>query len=96
MIEIPNRYKTTQGAIMNTQPQHTGPASSQLISTTFQVAGMTCGHCEGAVISELGAVAGVTDVRVDLTSGSVTVFSGRPVDRAAIADAVDEAGYTLL
>ncbi len=81
---------------MNTQPQHTGPASSQLVSATFRVAGMTCGHCERAVISELGSVAGVTDVRVDLASGSVTVFSGRPVDRGAIADAVDEAGYTLL
>jgi copper chaperone len=81
---------------MNTKSQHSGPANSQLVSTTFQVAGMTCGHCERAVISELGSVVGVTDVRVDLTSGRVTVFSGRPVDRGAIADAVDEAGYTLL
>jgi copper chaperone len=81
---------------MNNQPQQNRHGSSQLVSTTFQVAGMTCGHCERAVISELGSVAGVTDVRVDLASGHVTVFSGRPVDRGAIAEAVDEAGFTLL
>ena len=65
-------------------------------TTTFQVQGMTCGHCERAVTQEVGAVEGVRDVTVDLAAGTVTVSVDRPVDRAEIAAAVDEAGYTLV
>ncbi len=64
-------------------------------TTTFTVAGMTCGHCERAVSSEIGAIDGIETVEVDLASGSVTVTAATPVDRADIAAAVDEAGYTL-
>ena len=65
-------------------------------STTFTVAGMTCGHCERAIGQEIGAVDGVEAVTVDLASGTVTVTASRPIDRAEIAAAVDEAGYTLV
>jgi copper ion binding protein len=64
-------------------------------TTTFTVSGMTCGHCVNAVSSEVGNLAGVTDVQVDLTSGVVTVTSEGPLDDAAVATAVDEAGYQL-
>ena len=33
---------------------------------TFPVTGLTCGHCVGAVTSELTVLAGVTDVQIDL------------------------------
>ena len=62
---------------------------------TFQVTGMTCGHCVAAVKEEVGAIAGVTDVAVDLASGDVTVASGRELTTAEVAAAVDEAGYEL-
>jgi copper ion binding protein len=65
-------------------------------STTVAVRGMTCGHCERAITQEVGQVAGVRDVVVDLQGGTVTVSVDRPVDRADIAAAVDEAGYTLV
>jgi copper ion binding protein len=65
-------------------------------STTVAVRGMTCGHCERAVTEEVGRVDGVRDVRVDLAGGTVTVTVDRPVDRADIAAAVDEAGYVLV
>jgi copper ion binding protein len=65
-------------------------------STTFTVTGMTCDHCRRAVTQEISAVDGVESVDVDLTSGTVTVSTARPVDRADIAAAVDEAGYDLL
>ena len=65
-------------------------------TTTFQVSGLTCGHCQRAVSEEIGAVAGVTRVDVDLPSGIVTVHAERAVDRADIAAAVDEAGYALV
>ncbi len=64
-------------------------------TTTFQVTGMTCDHCRRAVTAEISDVAGVTEVTVDIVTGTVTVTADRPVDRADIAAAVDEAGYTL-
>ena len=65
-------------------------------STTFTVAGMTCGHCQSAVTEQISAVDGVETVSVDLTTGTVTVTADRAVDRADIAAAVDEAGYSVL
>ncbi|MBO2449366.1 heavy-metal-associated domain-containing protein [Actinomadura barringtoniae] len=64
-------------------------------TTTYTVKGMTCGHCVGSVKEEVGQVAGVTGVDVDLESGRLTVTSQNPVDEALIKDAVDEAGYEL-
>ena len=64
-------------------------------TSTYTVTGMTCAHCVTAVSEEVGAVPGVTDVAVDLASGALTVTSEAPVDDAAIAAAVDEAGYAL-
>ncbi|PZG20915.1 heavy-metal-associated domain-containing protein [Nonomuraea aridisoli] len=64
-------------------------------TTTFTVKGMTCGHCVSSVKEEVGEVAGVTKVDVDLASGLLTVDSDGPVDPARIAAAVEEAGYEL-
>jgi copper ion binding protein len=65
-------------------------------TTTFQVQGMTCGHCERAITQEIGRVAGVRSVVVDRPAGTVTVSVDNAVDRADIAAAVDEAGYALV
>ena len=62
---------------------------------TFTVVGMTCSHCVSSVGSEVGALSGVTDVDVDLTSGTVTVTADQPVSDDAVRQAVEEAGYTL-
>jgi copper chaperone len=62
---------------------------------TYTVTGMTCSHCVNSVGSEIQQIPGVTDVRVDLASGAVTVISDQPVESAAVAAAVDEAGYEL-
>ncbi|MGV9210972.1 heavy-metal-associated domain-containing protein [Micromonospora sp. RB23] len=67
-----------------------------MVDTTYQVQGMTCGHCVSAVSAEVGAIEGVRDVRVDLASGQVTVSSEQPVDTEAVRAAVDEAGYDLV
>lgn len=58
----------------------------------FDVQGMSCSHCEAAVTSEVGRVAGVTGVDVDIATGRVRVLGG-DVDPAAVVAAVDEAGY---
>jgi len=64
-------------------------------TTTFTVTGMTCGHCVAAVTDEISKLAGVSDVQVDLDTGSVTVGSEGPIDPEAFATAVDEAGYEV-
>jgi len=64
-------------------------------STTFTVTGMTCGHCVAAVTEEVAKLDGVTGVDVDLASGAVTVRADGPIDPAAFAAAVDEAGYEV-
>ncbi|TDC43003.1 heavy-metal-associated domain-containing protein [Micromonospora sp. KC213] len=62
---------------------------------SYTVIGMTCSHCVNSVGSEIGKISGVRDVQVDLTNGTATVTSDRPLDDAAVAAAVDEAGYEL-
>ena len=62
---------------------------------TFTVPGMTCGHCEAAVKGEVGKVAGVADVAVDLDTKIVTV-EGDQLDSAAIVAAIDEAGFEVV
>ncbi len=62
---------------------------------TYVVTGMTCEHCVNSVTEEVSAIDGVTDVQVDLATGGLTVTSTGPVEDAAVAAAVDEAGYAL-
>ena len=66
-----------------------------MATQTYTVTGMTCSHCVNAVGSEIKQIAGVSDVQVDLATGAVTVTSDQPLDDAAVAAAVDEAGYEL-
>jgi copper chaperone len=65
-------------------------------TSTFQVAGMTCGHCVSSVESEVSAIDGVHTVDVDLASGRLTVTSDTPVDPDAVRSAVEEAGYEVV
>ena len=65
-------------------------------TATYQVSGMTCGHCVQSVSSEVSALYGVEAVDVDLASGAVTVTSQQPLDTDAVRAAVDEAGYQLV
>ncbi|MFN8087599.1 MAG: heavy-metal-associated domain-containing protein [Mycobacterium sp.] len=65
---------------------------------TYQVRGMTCGHCAGAVTAELEKLEVVTGVSVDVVpqgDSTVTVTSSGDLDRDAVRDAIDRAGYEL-
>ena len=64
-------------------------------TATYNVIGMTCGHCVTAVTEEVSRIPGVRNVEVDLSTGAVTVTSDAALDEAAVAAAVDEAGYEL-
>lgn len=62
-------------------------------TTTYAVTGMTCGHCEGSVRSEVAKLDGVTGIEVSAASGTLVVTSDSALDDAAVLTAVDEAGY---
>jgi copper chaperone len=59
---------------------------------TYTVTGMTCSHCVDSVGSEVQQLPRVTDVPVDLASGSVTVTSEQPLDDAVAGRPVPAAG----
>jgi copper chaperone CopZ len=65
------------------------------VGRRFDVVGMTCAHCERAIEAEVGAIAGVCSVTADAASGTVRIESTQVLDVAAVAAAVDEAGYEL-
>lgn len=67
-----------------------------MATRTYEVKGMTCGHCVSAVSGEIGRLGGVTAVDVDLESGTVTVTSDSPLTDSEVREAVDEAGYELV
>ncbi|MDR1118159.1 MAG: cation transporter [Bifidobacteriaceae bacterium] len=69
-----------------------------MAKSSYRVTGMTCEHCVKAVKEEVGALPGVTAVEVDLVPdavSTVTVSSSGELDLAAVAAAIDEAGYEL-
>lgn len=61
----------------------------------FTVKGMTCNHCKDRVEEALKAVDGVVNVVVNIGSGIVTVECNDGVGLDALANAVEEAGYTI-
>jgi copper chaperone CopZ len=70
-------------------------SEANTVTAVYQVTGMTCGHCEGAVAEEIGALDGVSSVKAVASTGQVTVVSTAPLDGEAVRAAVDEAGYEL-
>jgi copper chaperone len=59
----------------------------------YSVPGISCGHCKAAIEGEVGKVAGVEQVEVDVEARSVRV-EGSASDEA-VRSAVDEAGYEV-
>ena len=60
---------------------------------TFQVQGMTCGHCERAVTQANQQVDPAATVQIDRASGQVQVQSAAP--REQLAAAIAEEGYAV-
>jgi copper chaperone len=67
-----------------------------MTTATYNVKGMTCGHCVNAVTEEITKLEGVGAVEIDLSSGNVTVTSQVPLSAEAVREAVDEAGYEMV
>ena len=60
---------------------------------TFEVTGMTCGHCEKAVTRAIKQVDPAADVAIDRSQNKVEVHSQQP--REALAKAIVEEGYQV-
>lgn len=63
--------------------------------STYNVQGMTCGHCVSSVTEEVGQIDGVQHVKVDLSSGRVVITSDAALPAEAVASAISEAGFEL-
>ncbi|MCC2676363.1 MAG: copper chaperone [Ramlibacter sp.] len=60
---------------------------------SFDVQGMSCGHCVKAVTEAVQSLDPQAEVQVDLAKGKVQVMSQQ--DHAAIARAIEEEGYKV-
>ncbi len=62
-------------------------------TSTFQVTGMSCGHCESAVREEVMQLEGVDEVQVSSSTGELSVRARAQIEDNAVVAAVEEAGY---
>lgn len=63
----------------------------------LNVDGMSCGHCENAVVTALGALKGVDNVKVCLKEKKVTIdFDSDKVSMETIKAAIEEEGYNVV
>jgi copper chaperone len=54
---------------------------------------ISCAHCKSAIETAVGAVAGVTEVTVDVAAKTVTVDGDAPRD--TLVAAIEDAGYDV-
>jgi copper chaperone CopZ len=63
---------------------------------TVAIKGMTCGHCEGRVNTEIMAIPGVIGVVVSAEKAHAIISSESEISGDAIESAVRAAGYSLV
>lgn len=74
------------------------PVTSDDVSATFPVLGLTCGSCASRVSGAVEKITGVHEARVDLVAGGTStlhVTSTTPLDAGLIASTISDAGYQL-
>ena len=69
------------------------PAAKAAISLPIE--GMSCASCVGRVEAALGKVEGVSAVAVNLATERADVSLTHPIDRTALVQAVEKAGYSV-
>ena len=63
------------------------------MQTTVKIEGMTCGHCEGKVSTELGKISGVSEVKAIAADGIAIVTSADALNIEEVTSAVVSAGF---
>ena len=61
-----------------------------------QIKGMTCGHCEGRVTTEILAIPGVTKVIASAEKANAIIESDSEISQEFVELAVQKAGYSLI
>jgi copper chaperone len=61
----------------------------------YVVSGMTCSHCVASVREEVGEIAGIEVLDVDLETGRLLVRGEAADSQDAIRAAVEAAGYSV-
>ena len=63
---------------------------------TLKVKGMSCGHCVNAVEGSVGALSGVSLVKVDLKAATVDVeYNQQEVTLEKNKETIDDQGYDV-
>ena len=66
------------------------------IQKEIKVEGMHCMHCAGKVEAAIKALDGVKSVKADPATKSVVIVSSDVLDNALVAEAVKNAGFTMV
>ncbi|WP_024539580.1 heavy metal translocating P-type ATPase [Comamonas badia] len=74
-------------------PNPSGAIAAPFISLPIE--GMTCASCVGRVEKALAKVGGVGSVAVNLATERADIRSAGPIDRMALVQAVEKAGYAV-
>lgn len=70
--------------------------TEDIMKEILNVKGMMCGHCEATVEKKVKAIAGVTAVKADHTSGRVTVEFTSPATLTEVKEAIKAADYEVI
>lgn len=63
---------------------------------TLNVQGMSCGHCVKSIEGSVGELKGVSNVKVNLESGTVEVnYNSNEVSLEKIKETIDDQGYDV-
>ena len=63
---------------------------------TLNVQGMSCGHCVKAVEGSVGALKGISSVKVDLKAAKVDVeYNDQVVSLNQIKETIEDQGYDV-
>ncbi|MEJ2690172.1 MAG: cation transporter [Deltaproteobacteria bacterium] len=63
--------------------------------TTITINGMSCQHCVASVTKALNEIDGITGVKVDLASKTVTYEEEKPVDFEIVKKAISAIGFEV-
>ena len=84
------KIQETKISVAKTQP------TEDIMKEILNVKGMMCGHCEATVEKKVKAIAGVTAVKADHTSGKVTVEFTSPATLTKVKEAIKAADYEVI
>lgn len=66
------------------------------MNETLKVQGMSCNHCVNSIEESVGNLTGVSSVKVNLSSGEVSVeFDSQQTTLDQIKETIEEQGYDI-